>query len=70
MVTFGFCRSSISQIIPFPYIAFARGSPCIEPSVDVKIVVLTDRFDEYTKRAAHVVVPDNRFLHFLEQFVY
>ena len=40
-VTFGFRRSSISGIIPIPYIAIAKGSTCVVPFVDVKIVLLT-----------------------------
>ena len=40
-VTFGFCRSSIGGVIPIPYIAIARGSPCVVPSVNVKTVLLT-----------------------------
>ena len=42
---FGFCRSSISGIIPIPSIAIARGSPCVVPSVDVKTVLLTYKFE-------------------------
>ena len=33
------------MIIPIPYIAIARGSPCVVPSVDVKIVFLTYKFE-------------------------
>ena len=44
-VTLGFCRSSLSEIIPIPYIAIARGSPCVLPSVDVKTVFLTYKFE-------------------------
>ena len=39
------CRSSISGIIPIPHIALVRGSPCVVPSVDVKTVLLTYRFE-------------------------
>ena len=39
------CRSSISGIIPIPYIALVRGSPCVVPSINVKTVLLTYRFE-------------------------
>ena len=35
----------MSGIIPIPYIAIARGSPCVVPSVDVKTVLLTYKFE-------------------------
>ena len=40
-LTFGFCRSLISGIIPIPYIAIAKGSPSVVPSVEIKTVLLT-----------------------------
>ena len=44
-VTIGFCRSSISEIIPIPYKATARRSTYLVPSVDVKTVFLTCKFE-------------------------
>ena len=44
-VAFGFCKSSISGIIPIPYIANARGSLCVVPAVDVKTGLLTYKFE-------------------------
>ena len=44
-VAFGFCKSSISGIIPIPYIAIARGSLCVVPAVDVKTGLLTYKFE-------------------------
>ena len=43
---FGFCRISISGIIPIPYLAIARGSPYVVPSVYDKIVLLIHRFED------------------------
>ena len=46
LVTFSFCGSSISGFIPNPYIAIARGAPCVVPSVDIKNVLLTYKGNE------------------------
>ena len=43
-VKFGSCRSSIKGIILISFMAIARGSPCVVPSVDVKTVLLTYKF--------------------------
>ena len=65
LVDIWFCRSSISGIITIPYIATARGSPRVVPSVQVKTVLLTYRFEGCLyELPAHDVVPNKDFLLF------